>query len=171
LNRLSVADFRSADKFPYVLVLDSVRSMHNVGSVFRTADAFRVKKIYLCGITGTPPHREISKTALGADESVAWEYHASVSDLAEHLRQEGYVLVAVEQIESSVSLLSFEPTQGQAYAFFFGNEVFGLDPSVVQLADIHLEIPQYGTKHSLNIAVSAGIICWDFVSKAIPPTP
>jgi 23S rRNA (guanosine2251-2'-O)-methyltransferase len=171
LNRLSVADFRSADKFPYVLVLDSVRSMHNVGSVFRTADAFRVKKIYLCGITGTPPHREISKTALGADESVAWEYHASVSDLAEHLRQDGYVLVAVEQIESSVSLLSFEPTQGQAYAFFFGNEVFGLDPSVVQLADIHLEIPQYGTKHSLNIAVSAGIICWDFISKAIPPTP
>lgn len=165
LNRLSPEAFRDVDKLPYVLVLDNVRSMLNVGSVFRTADAFRASQLCLCGITGTPPHREISKTALGADETVRWEHHPNTADLAVALRAQGYVIVAVEQTEASVSLLDFAPLLDQPYAFFFGNEVFGLDESVVSLADIHLEIPQFGTKHSLNIAVSAGIICWDFVSK------
>lgn len=165
LHRLSVEDFREVEKFPYVLILDDVRSMNNVGSIFRTADAFRVEKIYLCGITGTPPHREISKTALGADESVAWEHTSDVVELAGRLQMAGYQLIAVEQIEHSTALPNFRPQNHEKYAFVFGNEVFGVNEKVVERADIHLEIPQYGTKHSLNIAVSVGIVCWDVVSK------
>lgn len=165
LNRLSVEEFKEMDKFPYVLILDDIRSMNNIGSVFRTADAFKVEKIYLCGITATPPHREIQKTALGADETVAWEHVQDVLTLVKDLQKNGYKVAAVEQVEKSVSLLDFQPQKGENYAFIFGNEVFGVNQAVVEQADFCLEIPQYGTKHSLNISVTAGVVAWDFVSK------
>lgn len=165
LNRLSVEDFKQAEKNPYCLILDNVRSLNNVGSVFRTADAFRAEKIYLCGITGTPPHRDITKTALGATESVDWEYVADVVELADRLKQAGWIIAAIEQAEGSVNLQDFLPVSNKKIAFVFGNEVAGVNNSLIERADLVLEIPQYGTKHSLNIAVSAGIICWDFVTK------
>lgn len=165
LNRLSAEEFRATEKFPYVLILDDIRSMNNIGSVFRTADAFKVEKVYLCGITATPPHREIQKTALGADETVTWEHVADIHALVQTLQAEGYIVAAVEQVAESVSLLGFEPESDQKYAFIFGNEVFGVNQGVVEKANFCLEIPQFGTKHSLNISVTAGVICWDFVSK------
>ena len=165
LNRLSVEDFKEADKFPYILILDDIRSMNNIGSVFRTADAFKVEKIYLCGITATPPHREIQKTALGADDTVTWEYVQDVLSLVKDLQKNGYQVAAVEQVEKSVSLLDFQPKKDEKYAFIFGNEVFGVNQTVVEQADFCLEIPQYGTKHSLNISVTAGVVAWDFISK------
>jgi 23S rRNA (guanosine2251-2'-O)-methyltransferase len=165
LNRLSVEEFKETDKFPYILILDDIRSMNNIGSVFRTADAFKVEKIYLCGITATPPHREIQKTALGADETVAWEHVQDVLTLVKDLQKNGYQVAAVEQVEKSVSLLDFQPQKDEKYAFVFGNEVFGVNQAVVEQADFCLEIPQYGTKHSLNISVTAGVVAWDFVSK------
>jgi len=165
LNRLSVDDFKSADKFPYCLILDNVRSLNNVGSVFRTADAFRAESIYLCGITGQPPHRDITKTALGATESVAWSYAPSVAALHQQLQADGWVIVAIEQAEGSTSLSDFRPEPNKRYAFVFGNEVTGVADTVVQAADLVVEVPQFGTKHSLNIAVTAGIICWDFLQK------
>jgi len=165
LNRLSVDAFKAAPKFPYCLILDDVRSMNNVGSVFRTADAFRAEKVYLCGITGQPPHRDITKTALGATESVDWEYVADITQLVTHLQQAGWRVMAVEQAEGSVSLADFQPESTQRYAFVLGNEVTGVQETVVEQADNVLEVPQFGTKHSLNIAVTAGIICWDFVQK------
>ena len=167
LNRLSTEEFKDTQKFPYVLVLDDIRSMNNIGSVFRTGDAFKVEKVYLCGITATPPHREIQKTALGADETVAWEHVADVLSLVKKLQSEGVIVAAVEQVENSVSLLSFTPKENQKYAFVFGNEVFGVNQAVVEQADFCLEIPQYGTKHSLNISVTAGVVAWDFVSKIL----
>ncbi|GAB4028933.1 RNA methyltransferase [Spirosoma gilvum] len=166
LNRLSVDDFKQAEKFPYCLVLDDIRSLNNVGSVFRTADAFRANKLYLCGITGQPPHRDITKTALGATESVAWEYIPDIIRLLQQLRTDGWVIVAVEQAEGSKLLNDFAPDSNKPYAFVLGNEVTGVRDEVVQLADVVLEVPQYGTKHSLNIAVTAGIICWDFLQKS-----
>jgi tRNA G18 (ribose-2'-O)-methylase SpoU len=141
--------------------------MNNIGSVFRTGDAFKVEKVYLCGITATPPHREIQKTALGADETVTWEHVEDVLSLVKKLQLEGVIVAAVEQVENSVSLLSFEPVKNQKYAFVFGNEVFGVNQAVVEQADFCLEIPQYGTKHSLNISVTAGVVAWDFVSKIL----
>ncbi|MEA5259309.1 RNA methyltransferase [Arcicella aquatica] len=165
LNRLTVEEFQQVEKFPYVLILDDIRSMNNVGSVFRTADAFKVEKVFLGGITATPPHREIQKTALGADETVTWEHVENVLTLIKTLQAEGYIVAAVEQVENSVSLLSFEPELDKKYAFVFGNEVFGVNQSVVEQADFCLEVPQFGTKHSLNISVTTGIICWDYVSK------
>ncbi|WP_138990863.1 RNA methyltransferase [Larkinella sp. C7] len=165
LNRLTVEDFKTADKYPYVLILDNVRSLNNVGSVFRTADAFRAEKIYLCGITGTPPHRDITKTALGATESVDWEHVQDVVGLIDRLKQEGWIIAAIEQAEGSVGLQDFEPLANKKFAFVFGNEVAGVNSSIIEKADLVLEIPQYGTKHSLNIAVSAGIVCWDFLTK------
>ena len=165
LNRLSVTEFKEVDKFPYVLILDDIRSMNNIGSVFRTADAFKVEKIYLCGITATPPHREIQKTALGADETVIWEHAQDVQSIVKDLQNNGYKVAAVEQVENSVSLLDFQPQKGEKYAFIFGNEVFGVNPAIVEQADFCLEIPQYGTKHSLNISVTVGIVAWDFISK------
>jgi 23S rRNA (guanosine2251-2'-O)-methyltransferase len=167
LNRLSVEEFKESDKFPYVLILDDIRSMNNIGSVFRTSDAFKVEKVYLCGITATPPHREIQKTALGADETVAWEHVEDVLQLVKNLQAEGYIVAAVEQVENSVSLLDFQPETNKKYAFVFGNEVFGVNQNVVEQADFCLEIPQYGTKHSLNISVTAGVVSWDFVSKVL----
>ncbi len=165
LNRLSVEEFKETNKFPYILILDDIRSMNNIGSVFRTADAFKVEKIYLCGITATPPHREIQKTALGADETVIWEYVQDVLTLVKVLQDDGYKVAAVEQVEKSVSLLDFQPQKNEKYAFVFGNEVFGVNQAVVEQADFCLEIPQYGTKHSLNISVTAGVVAWDFISK------
>ena len=165
LNRISVDDFKAADKFPYCLILDSIRSLNNVGSVFRTADAFRAEALYLCGITGQPPHRDITKTALGATESVRWEYHPDILVLVDELRRGGWLVIAVEQAAGSVSIADFKPESGKRYAFVLGNEVNGVDERVVEQADVTLEIPQFGTKHSLNIAVTAGIVCWDFLQK------
>jgi len=167
LNRLSVDDFKAVEKFPYCLLLDDIRSLNNVGSVFRTADAFRVDILYLCGITGTPPHRDITKTAIGATESVSWQHAPDIDALVADLQLRGYVIVAVEQASGSVSLPDFVPNPGTKYAFVFGNEVMGVRNSVVEKADYVVEIPQFGTKHSLNIAVTAGVICYDFVNKII----
>ena len=167
LNRLSTEEFKEVEKFPYILILDDIRSMNNIGSVFRTGDAFKVEKVYLCGITATPPHREIQKTALGADETVTWEHVEDVHCLVKKLQLEGVIVAAVEQVENSVSLLSFEPVKNKKYAFVFGNEVFGVNQAVVEQTDFCLEIPQYGTKHSLNISVTAGVVAWDFVSKIL----
>ena len=165
LNRLSVEDFKETDKNDFCIILDDVRSMNNVGSAFRTADAFLTEKIYLCGITATPPHREIEKTALGSTDSVAWEYRENITELIEQLKYQNYIVLAVEQVENSVKLNDFQPKRQQKYAFVFGNEVFGVNEKVIEMADNCLEIPQFGTKHSLNISVTVGIICWDFVNK------
>jgi tRNA G18 (ribose-2'-O)-methylase SpoU len=165
IQRLSIKDFQKAEKNPFVIVLDNIRSLHNVGSAFRTADAFAAEKIYLCGITGTPPNREIQKTALGATESVSWEYMEDTNHLMDYLKQQGFQIVCIEQTSESVMLYNFEPLPNQKYAFVFGNEVFGVTESVVEKCDFSLEIPQFGTKHSLNVSVSVGIICWHYVNK------
>ena len=165
LNRASVEEFKEQEKLPIVLVLDNVRSLHNVGSAFRTADAFAVRKIYLCGITGTPPHKEINKTALGATESVNWEHFTNTTDLVQQLKSDEYQIIAIEQADRSVSLADFTPATGQKYALIFGNEVFGVEDEVMQQADTVIEIPQFGTKHSLNISVAVGVVVWDFLSK------
>jgi len=165
LNRLDVASFRGREKTPVVLVLDGVRSMHNVGSAFRTADAFAIEKILLCGITATPPHREIEKTALGATQSVAWEHHETAREAVERLRGDGYQILAVEQAMGSTLLGEFRPTVGEKTAFVFGNEVHGVSDEVMAIVDGCIEIPQFGTKHSLNVSVAIGIILWDFVYK------
>lgn len=165
LNRLDVEGYKSADKFPYIIVLDDIRSMNNVGSAFRTGDSFRCEKIYLCGITAQPPHRDISKTALGADESVEWQYFSDPESCIADLIQHGYQIVVIEQVENSTSLLDFKPLENQKYAFVFGNEVFGVNDEYIQKAHLCLEIPQFGTKHSLNVSVSMGIVIWDFISK------
>jgi len=162
LNRMSPDAFRLSGKVPVVVVLDNVRSALNVGSAFRTADAFAVEKIVLCGITAQPPHREILKTALGATDSVTWTYFADSLDAARALRAEGYLLVGVEQAEGSVLLHQFEPGENSRYALFFGNEVNGVSDEVLAVADACIEIPQAGTKHSLNIAVCVGVVVWEF---------
>lgn len=165
LNRVSVEEFKEQEKLPVVIVLDSVRSMHNVGSIFRTGDGFAVEHVCLCGITGQPPHREIEKTALGATQSVNWSYHADAVEAIDELRKLGYTIVAVEQAENSVMLNEFKPKTGQKYALIFGNEVNGVSDQVMAKIDTCLEIPQFGTKHSFNIVVSAGIVLWDFFAK------
>lgn len=167
LNRDSVEDFKNKKKIPLVLVLDNVRSMNNVGSVFRTADAFMVEKIYLCGITGIPPHRDIEKTALGATESVEWVHVPDTTELVKSLKADGYQVISIEQAENSVKLNDFHPDFTQQYAFILGNEVFGVEQEVINLSDTVLEIPQFGTKHSLNISVATGVVVWDFLSKAL----
>ena len=165
LHRLSVAQYKETQKIPVIVILDNIRSLNNIGSVFRTADAFCIQKIYLCGITATPPHREIHETALGATESVAWEYVKDINSLLERLHQEQVQTIAVEQVEGAESLGHFSPEKGVTYALIFGNEVEGVQQSVVSLCQKAIEIPQYGTKHSLNIAVSVGILLWDFSYK------
>jgi len=157
LGRISPEEYKNASKNPVVIVLDNVRSLHNVGSAFRTADAFFVEKIYLCGITGTPPNREITKTALGATESVGWEYVKETAELVKKLKEEGYTIASIEQTD--------KPEASKKHCFVFGNEVFGVDDAVIALSDLSLEIPQYGTKHSLNISVAVGIILWDYLNK------
>ena len=165
LNRPSVEDFKEAEKTPLVIVLDDVRSALNVGSAFRTADAFGCEEVILCGFTAQPPHREIMKTALGSTESVAWRHFSETKEALEALLTEGYVLVAVEQAEASVFLnnIDFENDTHKKYALIFGNEVEGVSEMAMKMADFVVEIPQFGTKHSLNIAVSVGIVAWEFV--------
>jgi 23S rRNA (guanosine2251-2'-O)-methyltransferase len=165
LNRATVAEFKAGEKLPVVVVLDNVRSMHNIGSIFRTADGFAVEKICLCGITAQPPHREIEKTALGATQSIAWQYFAYPVQAIEQLRLEGYQIIAVEQAENSTMLQDFNIIKGQKYALVFGNEVNGVSEEVMGKIDACIEIPQFGTKHSFNIVVSAGIVLWDLFSK------
>jgi 23S rRNA (guanosine2251-2'-O)-methyltransferase len=166
LNRKSVDDFRGAGKAPFIVVLDNVRSLNNIGSVFRTSDAFLVESVYLCGITATPPHREIQKTALGATESVAWKYFGAVSDAIKSLKEEGVTLIAIEQAEESVSPDEFVLEPGKRYALVFGHEVRGVSQEVMDSCDGCIEIPQYGTKHSFNISVSAGIVLWELFKKS-----
>ena len=165
LPRLDLQSFRASPKNPLVIILDDVRSLNNVGSAFRTADAFLLEKIYLCGITGCPPHREINKTALGATDSVDWEYADDVALLGQRLVDEGYKLIIVEQTDSSEMLMDFKVNPENKYALVFGNEVFGVNENLLPIAHHGLEIPQYGTKHSLNIAVSIGIVVWSMMEK------
>ncbi|WP_295652094.1 RNA methyltransferase [uncultured Mucilaginibacter sp.] len=165
LNRATVAEFKTQQKLPVAVVLDNVRSLHNVGSIFRTSDAFAVDQVCLCGITGTPPNREIEKTALGATQSVNWKHFATTMDAVNHLRESGYLIIAIEQAENSTMLNEFIPEKDKKYALIFGNEVNGVDEDVMQHIDACIEIPQFGTKHSFNIVVSAGIILWDLFSK------
>lgn len=167
LNRLSIEAFKASAKTPLVLVLDNVRSMNNVGSAFRTADAFALEKVYLCGITATPPHREIQKTALGAEQAVDWAHAPDTAELCRQLQAAGYKILAVEQADGSTMLHQFCPSPNEKYALVFGNEVFGVEDKVMELADGCLEIPQYGTKHSLNISVSIGIVVWQLAKESL----
>lgn len=165
MDRLSVEEFRNSEKFPYVIILENIRSQNNVGSFFRTADAFRTEKIYLGGYTPAPPHREITKSAIGAELSVAWEKIPDTLESVKKLKGQGYKLVAVEQARDSIPLQNFNPAKGEKYAFIFGNEVSGISEEMMALVDLCVEIPQFGTKHSFNVAVSAGIVLWKFVEK------
>lgn len=165
LERKSIEDFKQAEKTPIIIILDDIRSLHNIGSVFRTADAFLIEKIYLCGITATPPNKEIHKTALGATDTVAWEYAKDVLEVIETLQKENISVLAIEQVENSISLQEFEPKSGQKYALVFGNEVKGVSQEAIKKCEGTIEIPQLGTKHSLNISVSAGIVVWDLFQK------
>ncbi|RTY71409.1 TrmH family RNA methyltransferase [Flavobacterium sp. GSP27] len=165
LDRKSVEGFKQSEKTPLILVLDDIRSLHNIGSVFRTADAFLVEKIFLCGITATPPHKEIHKTALGATETVTWQHQDNVLEVIEKLKTEGVITLAIEQVQSAVFLQNFKVKKGVKYALVFGNEVYGVSQEAVALCDGSIEIPQLGTKHSLNISVSAGIVVWDLFQK------
>lgn len=162
LNRLTPEAFKESEKIPLVVVLDHVRSLNNVGSVFRTSDAFRVEAIYLCGITACPPNAEIHKTALGAEDSVDWKYFNNTSDAVDNLKEQGYIVCAIEQVEGSIMLPNLVLDKSKKYAIILGNEVKGIQQSVVDKCDMCIEIPQYGTKHSLNVSVSAGIVIWEF---------
>lgn len=165
LNRKTVDEFRGAEKTPVVVVLDNIRSMHNVGSVFRTSDAFLLESMYLCGYTPQPPHRDIHKTALGATETVHWQYFATTSEAVQQLRSEGYHIFAIEQAENSIDLNSFQAKQYAKVAVIFGNEVSGVDAEVISMSDGCIEIPQLGMKHSLNISVAAGIVLWELFKQ------
>lgn len=165
LERKSVADFKKSEKTPLILVLDDIRSLHNIGSVFRTADAFLIEKIILCGITATPPNKEIHKTALGATETVSWEHHESVLEVITDLKKEKITTLAIEQVESAVFLHDFVIEKDKKYALIFGNEVYGVAQEAVALCDGCIEIPQLGTKHSLNISVSVGIVVWELFKQ------
>lgn len=165
LERLEIEEFKKAVKTPLIVVLDNVRSLNNIGSVFRTCDAFLIEKIFLCGITATPPNKEIHKTALGATESVDWEYAESTLSVVERLKSEGVRIISIEQTEKAVMLNDFQPEPAVKYAIIFGNEVKGVEQEVVSASDGVIEIPQYGTKHSLNVSVSVGIVIWDLWKK------
>ena len=168
MQRLTLEEFKASEKLPLVVVLDDVRSLYNVGSVFRTCDAFRVSAVYLCGITACPPHPEIHKTALGGEDSVEWRYFATANDAVSALHEEGVFVYAVEQVEGSTSLERLDVSAGSRYAVVFGNEVKGVHQEVVDLCDGCLEIPQYGTKHSMNVAVTTGIVIWEFFKYLMP---
>ena len=165
LKRLTVEAFKTSKKTPLIVVLDNIRSLNNIGSVFRTCDAFLIEKIYLCGITAKPPHKDIHKTALGSTDSVTWEYIEDTLELVERLKAKNIKIVSVEQTENATMLNDFTPQQQTTYAIVFGNEVKGVSQDVVNASNIVVEIPQFGTKHSLNISVSAGIVIWDLFSK------
>lgn len=165
LHRISCDEFKNATKIPLVVVLDDVRSLNNIGSIFRTADAFVVESIYLCGITACPPSVEIHKTALGAEESVEWHYFKDVCEAIENLRSKGYKICAIEQVEGSISLEKFVINDNEKYAVILGNEVKGVQQRAVDMCDYCIELPQHGTKHSLNVSITAGIIIWEFFNK------
>jgi tRNA G18 (ribose-2'-O)-methylase SpoU len=168
LSRPGTEEFKQLTKMPLVVVLDNIRSSHNVGSVFRTSDALLIEKIYLCGITSVPPDKEIRKTALGAENTVVWEYNPSTLEVISTLKAQGYTVIAVEQVEKSISLPDYHPPKRSKLALIFGNEVKGVQPEAVDLCDLTLEIPQYGTKHSFNVSVSVGIVLWDLFCKMRP---
>ena len=165
LNRKSIEEFKKSEKISVIVILDNIRSMNNIGSVFRTSDAFLIEKILLCGITAKPPHNDIRKTALGATESVDWEYFGKTEDAINKLKNENYTIISIEQAENSIKLQDFKPEKNKKYALIFGNEVKGVQQQIVDMSDFCIEIPQEGTKHSLNISVSAGIVLWDFFQK------
>lgn len=167
IKRLSVEEYHEAEKTPLIVILDDVRSMHNVGSVFRTADAFRLEAVYLCGITGCPPHAEIHKTALGAEDSVDWRYFKTALEAVEELKGRGVTVYSIEQAEGSTKLPEFKPESGKPYAIVMGNEVKGVHQEVIDASNGCLEIPQYGTKHSMNVSVTAGIVIWHFVNSQL----
>ncbi len=167
LGRKTIDEFKSSEKAPFIVVLDNVRSMNNIGSVFRTCDAFCVSSIYLCGFTARPPHKEIHKTALGAEDSVDWKYFESTSDAVEQIKELGYTVIAVEQTEGSYLLSEFIFKANKPYAFIFGNEIKGVSQEVIDNCDACIEIPQFGTKHSFNIVVSAGIVLWEATQKIL----
>ena len=164
LSRMGADEFKHSAKNPFVIVLDNIRSQHNIGSAFRTADAFAIEKIVLCGISAIPPSAEIRKAALGAEEVVAWEYEQETVNAITRLREEGYIIASVEQTENSTMLNNFSPREGERYAFIFGNEVKGVAQEVVDISDLTIEIPQSGTKHSLNVSVSIGVVLWEIHS-------
>ena len=165
LNRISVEEFKNAEKIPVIVVLDNIRSLNNIGSVFRTCDAFRIEKIWLCGITATPPHKDIHKTALGATDSVLWEYREDTVELIRELKETNTRIISVEQVENSKSLQELKLDSGMSYALVFGHEVRGVSQEVIDISDECIEIPQFGTKHSLNVSVSAGIVIWEVFRK------
>ena len=171
MNRLSLTEFHVSDKFPLVVVLDHVRSLYNVGSVFRTSDAFRLQGVCLCGITATPPHPEIHKTALGAEDSVEWKYFEKTEDAVAMLKEQGYTVLAIEQCEGSTMLQDFKYEKDRKYAIVLGNEVKGVQQQIVDSCDGCIEIPQYGTKHSMNVSVTAGIVIWAIVAPSLPVAP
>lgn len=168
LNRISVDEFKSASKTPIKIILDNIRSAHNVGSIFRTADAFLIKEIIICGITATPPSKEIRKTALDSTESVSWKYCDDIIKEIKNLKKDKYKIIAIEQADQSENLNNFRPQKNDKYAIVFGNEVNGVDDKIIQVCDNVIEIPQFGTKHSLNVSISAGIILWDLYIKLYP---
>jgi len=165
LGRKSIEEFKQTSKIPIVIVLDNLRSQHNIGSAFRTTDAFLPEGIYLCGITATPPNKEIHKTALGAEDSVFWRYFTRTEDAVRELKENNYTIISIEQVEQSISLTDFQPEKNHKYALIFGNEVKGVDQNIVDNSDLCIEIPQSGTKHSLNVSVSIGIVLWDIINK------
>ena len=165
LNRLDLKTYKTVKKTPLIIILNNIRSLNNIGSVFRTSDAFLIEKIYLCGITAQPPHKDINKTALGSTDSVNWEYVKDTLDLVENLKKEGVYVAAIEQAEQAIMLNDFKPPIGKKLALVFGNEVKGVEQEVINASDVVIEIPQFGTKHSLNIAVSAGLTIWDLYNK------
>lgn len=167
LDRVSEETFKQQKKFPIIVVLNDIRSLNNIGSFFRTADAFNVEKIYLCGITANPPHRDIQKTALGATETVNWEYRRSIADLVKELKEAGIKVCSIEQTEKTTFLQDIHSLEGPKFALVFGNEVDGVDQDVVNLSDHVIEIPQFGTKHSLNVSVCAGVVMWEFAKRFI----
>ena len=165
LSRLSIDEFKNSSKTPVIVILDNIRSAHNVGSVFRTCDAFLIDKIILCGITAIPPNKEIRKTALGSSESVDWRYYKNTEEVIMKLKKKDYQIIAVEQANKSIKLESFRPENEKKYAIIFGNEIKGISQKIIDKSDSVIEIPQFGTKHSLNVSVSAGIVIWDIFSK------
>lgn len=165
MGRIGREEFAASDKLPLTVVVDNVRSLHNVGSVFRTSDAFRVERVMLCGITATPPHAEIHKTALGAEDVVTWSYHSDTLEAVQELKREGYGVYAIEQVQDSIALQDFRTEPGKRYAVVLGNEVKGVQQQVVDACDGSIEIPQFGTKHSLNVSVTAGMVIWEFACK------
>ena len=167
LDRVSEEEFKQQEKFPVIVILDSIRSLNNIGSFFRTADAFNVEKIYLCGITATPPHRDIQKTALGATESVEWEYRTNIIELIEELKKENIKICSIEQAEKTTFLQDVPNLPKGKYALIFGNEVDGVDQEAIDHSDYIIEIPQFGTKHSLNVSVCAGVVMWEFTNSEI----